>query len=138
MTSPADQPFPPRFGAQASADGDDDEVARAGVPLAAGADIAGSDDVIEALRTVYDPEIPVNIYDLGLVYRLDLTETGDVDIDMTLTAPACPVAGEMPGRVADAVADVSGIGRVTVHLVWDPPWSQERMSEDARLALGLF
>ena len=105
--------------------------------------------VIDALRTVYDPEIPLNIYDLGLIYRLDVAEEdGSVSIDMTLTAPGCQsvkrakpsasVAGAMPGAVADAVAAVDGIGEVEVRLVWEPPWSQDRMTEDARLALDLF
>lgn len=94
--------------------------------------------IIEALRTVNDPEIPVNLYDLGLIYRIDIADNGDVDIDMTLTAPACPVAGMMPVMVKDAVAAVEGVGEVQVELVWDPPWSQERMSEEALLQLGLL
>jgi FeS assembly SUF system protein len=94
--------------------------------------------IIEALRRVHDPEIPVNIYDLGLIYRIDIDSGGDVDIDMTLTAPACPVAGMMPVMVKDAVATVEGVGQVTVSLVWDPPWSQANMSDEARLQLGLM
>jgi FeS assembly SUF system protein len=94
--------------------------------------------VLHALRQVYDPEIPVNIYDLGLIYRLDVDERGQVDIDMTLTAPACPVAGSMPGLVAEAVKAVGGVADARVNLVWDPPWSQERMSEEAMLQLGLL
>lgn len=94
--------------------------------------------IIEALRTVHDPEIPVNIYDLGLIYRIDIAENGDVEIDMTLTAPACPVAGMMPPMVEDAVKGVEGVGEVKVQLVWDPPWSQQRMTEEARLQLGLM
>lgn len=82
--------------------------------------------------------IPVNIYDLGLIYRLDIGKDGNVSIDMTLTAPACPVAGTMPGTVAEAVAAVAGVGEVEVELVWEPPWSQDRMTEDARLALDLL
>jgi FeS assembly SUF system protein len=93
--------------------------------------------VADALRTVHDPEIPVNIYDLGLVYRLDIAENGNVAIDMTLTAPACPVAGTMPGLVADAVAAVPGVGEVVVTLVWDPPWTPDRMSDDARMVLDI-
>lgn len=99
---------------------------------------ATEDEVIAALRTVYDPEIPVNLYDLGLIYDLKIAADGSVNIDMSLTAPGCPVAGEMPGMVARAVAEVPGAGVVTVRLVWDPPWSPDRMSEDARLALGMF
>lgn len=113
--------------------------ATAGAPLdpAEGA-VAGEDAVIEALRTVYDPEIPVNLYDLGLIYTIDVAKDGSVSIEMSLTAPGCPVAGEMPGMVAEAVAAVTGVGEVSVHLVWDPPWSPECMSEDARLALGMI
>ena len=113
-------------------------VAYAGSPLPEGRGIASSEAVIDALRTVYDPEIPLNIYDLGLIYRLDVAADGSVAIDMTLTAPGCPVAGAMPGAVADAVAAVDGVGEVEVRLVWEPPWSQDRMTEDARLALDLF
>lgn len=93
--------------------------------------------VIAALRTVYDPEIPVNIYDLGLIYGLDIDEAGDVDVRMTLTAPGCPVAQTFPQTVEDAVRSVPGVNDATVELVWDPPWSQERMTEAARLELGL-
>ena len=93
--------------------------------------------VEEALKSVHDPEIPVNIFDLGLIYEVDRQESGDVYITMSLTAPGCPVAGEMPGQVAEAVAAVSGVGEVTVELVWDPAWTPERMSEDAKLALDL-
>ena len=91
--------------------------------------------VITALKTVKDPEIPVNIYDLGLIYDVVRHENGNVDINMSLTAPGCPVAGEMPAQVADAVAGVDGAGRVAVTLVWEPAWTPERMSEDAKLAL---
>jgi FeS assembly SUF system protein len=94
--------------------------------------------IIEALRGVHDPEIPVNIYDLGLIYKIDIAPTGDVAIDMTLTAPACPVAGMMPVMVKDAVAVVEGVGEVTVDIVWDPPWSTELMSDEAKLDLGLM
>jgi FeS assembly SUF system protein len=94
--------------------------------------------IIDALRKVYDPEIPVNIYDLGLIYGIDIAANGDCHIDMTLTAPACPVAGMMPGMVRDAVAQVEGVGEVQVDLVWDPPWSQDKMSEEAMLQLGMM
>jgi len=94
--------------------------------------------VIEALQSVYDPEIPVNIYELGLIYALDLDPDGLADIKMTLTAPACPVAGVLPQEVADKVASVAGISQARVELVWDPPWSMERMSEAAKLELGFF
>ncbi|WER49046.1 SUF system Fe-S cluster assembly protein [Cupriavidus sp. WKF15] len=95
--------------------------------------------VIAALRTVYDPEIPVNIYDLGLVYQLSADEaSGKVGIRMTLTAPGCPVAQAFPSVVQEAVMEASGVNEVEVELVWDPPWSRARMSEAARLELGLI
>jgi FeS assembly SUF system protein len=94
--------------------------------------------IIEQLRQVFDPEIPVNIYDLGLIYRIDIASNGDVNIDMTLTAPACPVAGMMPAMVEDAAKKVEGVGRVKVELVWDPPWTQDKMTDEARLELGMM
>ena len=115
-----------------------DFTASAGEPLPAGAKVAGEESVVAALRTVHDPEIPVNIYDLGLIYALKIDARGGVRIDMSLTAPGCPVAGEMPGQVANAVAAVEGIGEVEVTLVWEPGWTPERMTEDARLALGMI
>ncbi|HET7549073.1 MAG TPA: SUF system Fe-S cluster assembly protein [Usitatibacter sp.] len=96
------------------------------------------DNVIAALRTVYDPEIPINIYDLGLVYEIDLKPEGRVDIRMTLTAPACPVAGEMPGVVEDRVMQVPDVSEVRVDLVWEPPWTRDMLSEEAKLQLGLL
>ena len=96
------------------------------------------DSVVEACRTVYDPEIPVNIYDLGLVYTVDISQDGDVDIVMTLTAPGCPVAGEMPGWVAEAVEPLPGVRTVEVGLTWEPPWGMEMMSDEARLELGFM
>ncbi len=95
------------------------------------------EQVIGALKRVYDPEIPINIYDLGLVYKLTVTEAGQVEVVMTLTAPNCPVAGEMPGNVERAVRRVDGVTDVKVELTFDPPWSKEKMSEAAQLALGL-
>ncbi len=94
--------------------------------------------VIDALRNIHDPEIPVNIYDLGLIYDIDVDDDGRAAIRMTLTAPACPVAGILPGQVEQAAKAVEGISDATVELVWDPPWSQERMSEEARLQLGML
>lgn len=95
--------------------------------------------VIEALRTVYDPEIPVNIYDLGLIYELDVdAASGKVHIRMTLTAPGCPVAQTFPATVESAVGEVQGVSEAKVELVWEPPWSQDRMSEAARLELGML
>jgi FeS assembly SUF system protein len=96
------------------------------------------DKVIDALRTVYDPEIPVNIYELGLIYDIAIDAAGEVAIEMTLTAPACPVAGTMPGTVQEAVSAVPGVSKVEVELVWDPPWDQSRMSEAAQLELGFL
>jgi len=93
--------------------------------------------IVAALRSVHDPEIPVNIFDLGLIYRIDIGPTGNVEIDMTLTAPACPVAGTLPRIVEDAVRQVEGVGDVRVDLVWDPPWTQARMTEEALLELGM-
>lgn len=93
-------------------------------------------DLISALKTVYDPEIPVDIYELGLIYKVDLDDDRNLTIDMTLTAPGCPVAGEMPGWVESAARGVEGIQDVTVNMVFDPPWSADRMSEEAQVALN--
>ena len=93
---------------------------------------------IEALCTVYDPEIPVNIYDLGLIYRLEVDAQGRVEVDMTLTAPACPVAGTLPHEVGRVIDAVPGVTDATVRLVWQPPWNQERMSDEAKFQLGLL
>ncbi len=95
-------------------------------------------DIIAALKTVYDPEIPVDIYELGLVYRIDIADNRNVAIDMTLTAPGCPVAGEMPGWVENAVGAVPGVGQVSVEMVFVPPWSTDRMSDEARVALDWY
>lgn len=94
--------------------------------------------VIAALKTVFDPEIPVNIYDLGLIYDIAIDELQQVHIQMTLTSPGCPVAQTFPGTVEQAVNQVEGVHECTVELVWEPPWTQERMSEVARLELGIF
>ena len=94
--------------------------------------------IIEKLRTIFDPEIPVNIYDLGLIYELDVSATGVVHVRMTLTAPNCPVAEGFPDVVQDAIWLVDGVEEVNVELVWDPPWSKARMSESARLQLGML
>jgi FeS assembly SUF system protein len=96
------------------------------------------DEIIGALKCVYDPEIPVDIYELGLIYGLDIEPEGHVHIDMTLTAPGCPVAGSMPGMVKSAVEQVPGVRSCEVELVWEPPWTPERMSEGARLQLGFM
>lgn len=97
-----------------------------------------TDKLIEKLKTVYDPEIPVDIYELGLIYRVDVSDDKDVVIDMTLTAPGCPVAGDMPGWVEDAVAEIPEVRSVKVDLVFDPPWEPSRMSDEAKLQLNMF
>lgn len=96
------------------------------------------EQVVEACRSVFDPEIPVNIYDLGLVYTIEINEASEVDITMTLTAPGCPVAGEMPGWIAEAVEPLPGVKHVNVALTWEPPWGMEMMSDEARLELGFM
>jgi FeS assembly SUF system protein len=95
-------------------------------------------DLVAALKTVFDPEIPVDIYELGLIYRVDIDAERNVEADMTLTAPGCPVAGEMPAWVEDAISSVPGVGQVKVNLVFDPPWDMSRMSEEARVTLNMF
>lgn len=95
-------------------------------------------DIVAAIKTVYDPEIPADIYELGLIYKIEMDDERNVDVLMTLTAPGCPVAGEMPIWVENAVASVPGVGRVAVELTFDPPWTQDRMSDEARLALNMF
>jgi FeS assembly SUF system protein len=97
-----------------------------------------TDDITAALKTVYDPEIPVDIYELGLVYKVDIEDDRQVKIDMTLTAPGCPVAGDMPGWVENAVSAVPGVSGVKVNLVFDPPWDHSRMSDEARVALNMW
>ena len=94
--------------------------------------------VLDAIATVYDPEIPVNIYELGLIYAVDINDAGDVKVEMTLTAPACPSAQELPEMVRSAVLGVPGVKNVTVDTVWDPPWDPSRMSEEARLSLNMY
>ena len=97
-----------------------------------------TDDLIDKLKTVYDPEIPVDIYELGLIYKVDVSDDKDVVVDMTLTAPGCPVAGEMPEWVRDAVMSIEGVRSCNVNLTFDPPWDQSRMSDEARLQLNMF
>jgi FeS assembly SUF system protein len=96
------------------------------------------DAVVDACRTVFDPEIPVNIYDLGLVYTIEISTENEVEVMMTLTAPGCPVAGEMPGWVADAVGPLAGVKQVNVNMTFDPPWGMEMMSDEAKLELGFM
>ncbi|MEE3625606.1 SUF system Fe-S cluster assembly protein [Nitrospirillum sp. BR 11752] len=128
--SGAERPIAPDVTLQAPATIPDEDKLPPDAPLA--------DRVTEALRTVYDPEIPVNIYELGLIYRCDIDADGLVEIDMTLTAPGCPVAGEMPGQVQGVVASVDGVKDVTVNLVWEPAWNPSLMSDEARVALNMF
>ena len=94
--------------------------------------------IVTAIRGIFDPEISVNIYDLGLIYKIDINEKNDVSIEMTLTAAACPVAGTLPGQVESVVSSLDGVNSATVSLVWEPPWSREMMSDEAKLALGLL
>jgi FeS assembly SUF system protein len=94
--------------------------------------------LVVALKTVYDPEIPVDIYELGLIYKVDVADNKDVTVDMTLTAPGCPVAGEMPEMVKSALEGVEGIGTVSVNMVFEPPWTPEKMSEEAKLELNMY
>jgi FeS assembly SUF system protein len=97
-----------------------------------------TDDIIAALKTVYDPEIPADIYELGLIYRIDLADDRAVTVDMTLTTPNCPSAQELPTMVENAVASVAGVGGVKVNIVWDPPWDPSRMSDEARTTLNMW
>ena len=97
-----------------------------------------TDQLIEKLKTVFDPEIPVDIYELGLIYKVDVSDNRDVLVEMTLTAPGCPVAGDMPGWVQEAIEQIPDVGKVTVELVFDPPWDPSRMSDEAKLQLNMF
>jgi FeS assembly SUF system protein len=124
--------------------------AQADVPLAPGADAGNgpalpeaevarlTDDIVAALKTVYDPEIPADIYELGLIYKIDLADDRAVTVDMTLTTPNCPSAQELPIMVENAVASVPGVGEVKVNIVWDPPWDQSRMTDEARSVLNMW
>lgn len=115
-----------------------DYVAKAGTKLNSGEPKASRDSVIEALKTVSDPEIMINIWDMGLVYKIDQKENGDVYIEMTVTSPMCPVAGVLPQQAADAVALVAGVGEVEVKIVWEPAWTLENLSEEAKEMFELF
>ena len=139
MTDAMDRPFP-MFHEMDMPGGDPTEFrARRGAPLPDGETVGTKEQAVAALKTVYDPEIPVDIYELGLIYEIDINENdGSVFVEMTLTAPGCPVAGEMPGMAADALVMVPGFGEIEVVLVFDPPWTPERMSDEARVALDWF
>ena len=115
-----------------------DYKAFAGTPLEAHQTQASMYDIVEAIKTVSDPEIMINVYDLGLIYKITQQENGDINIDMTLTAPTCPVAGILPQEVADAVAKTDGVGKVEVKIVWEPAWSIDRLSEEAKAMLDMF
>ena len=116
----------------------EDFVATAGVPLQPGMPVASEETVVEALRTVYDPEIPVNIYELGLIYTIDISPENEVKIIMTLTAPGCPAAVTLPAEVQGKVKSIDGVTDARVDIVWEPPWDKDRMSEAAKLQLGIF
>ena len=121
----------------------DDELpvykAYSGIKLEDGVEKAKMLDIVDAIKTVFDPEIPINVYDLGLIYKINQNDdNGDIHIDMSLTAPGCPVAGVLPQQVADAVALVNGVGEVEVEVVWEPAWTLERLSEEARMMLEMI
>ena len=141
-SSPKDEDWSDDFAdasAEAEAMGSENLVARVGLPIQLGFPPLENDEpIVEALRQVHDPEIPINIYDLGLIYDILRSRDGDVKIRMTLTAPGCPVVGELPVEVAETVSQVRGVGVVEVYMVWDPPWSPDCMSEAARILLDCF
>lgn len=116
----------------------EDFKACSGKSLPQGQALAKMTDIIDAIKTVSDPEIMINVYDLGLIYKIDQADNGDLKIEMTLTAPACPVAGVLPQQVADAAAKVSGVGNTEVRVVWEPAWSLDRLSDDAKEMLEMF
>jgi FeS assembly SUF system protein len=132
MTDKSDETSPERTGAAAAS------------PVTVGAALPAeevgrmTDDIIAALKTVFDPEIPADIYELGLIYRVEIEDDRSVKVDMTLTTPNCPAAGELPGMVENAVASVAGVGPVAVNVIWEPPWDPSRMSDEARLVLNMW
>lgn len=113
-------------------------VAYAGNSLAEGQEKARMFDIVEAIKTVSDPEIPINVYDMGLIYKIDQNDAGDLYIEMTLTAPTCPIAGVLPQQVADAAAQTQGVGKVEVKLVWEPAWTPDKMTDEAKEMLELI
>lgn len=113
-------------------------VAYAGTELTQGAEKAKMFDIVEKIRTISDPEIPLNVYDMGLIYKIDQRDNGDIYIEMTVTAPTCPIAGELPQQVADALTEVAGTGRIEVKIVWEPVWTPERMTDEAKEMLELI
>jgi FeS assembly SUF system protein len=128
---------PPPTQAEASADRPGAEASAFSPSTPAGAAVF-RDNIVAALRTIYDPEVPVNIYDLGLIYNLDIDGDGRVDIQMTLTTPGCPVAASFPDTVEQRIYEVPGVQEVRVELVWDPPWTMDRLTEETKLELGLL
>ena len=126
VTKPASEPAAEAAPATAAATLPQDEIARL------------TDDIVASLKTVYDPEIPADIYELGLIYKIDIADDRKVAIDMTLTTPNCPSAQELPAMVENAVASVPGVGPVEVNVVWDPPWEPSRMSDEARVVLNMW
>ena len=131
-----DQPIEMKVGEDGRVEISDEIAAQSAIPRAELARM--TDDIIAALKTVYDPEIPADIYEIGLIYRIDIEDDRTVKIEMTLTAPGCPVAGEMPGWVENAVRGVEGVMDVEVAMTFDPPWTPDRMSEEAQVALGWY
>ena len=113
-------------------------IAKAGKKNNISTKLINKSEVVESLKSIYDPELPVNIYDLGLIYDIRLIDKNDLKIKMSLTAPGCPVAGEMPGQVANTLAKIQNVGLIEVELVWEPAWTKDRMSEDAKLALDIY
>jgi FeS assembly SUF system protein len=134
----SDDPNKPAVAAGSSAEAPLAPAAAAPSALPEGELARMTDDVIAALKTVYDPEIPSDIYELGLIYKIDIADDRAVTIDMTLTTPNCPSAQELPTMVENAVASVSGVGEVKVNIVWDPPWDPSRMSDEARAMLNMW
>lgn len=112
--------------------------AYAGEKLLNGTAKAAIENIIEQIRSVYDPEIPINVYDMGLIYKIGQNDEGDVYVEMTLTAPTCPIAGVLPQQVADAIAQTNGVGKVEVKLVWEPAWTPDKMTEEAKAMLELL
>lgn len=113
-------------------------IAYAGTELNKNSEKAKMFDIVEKIRTVSDPEIPLNVYDMGLIYKIDQSDNGDIYIEMTVTAPTCPIAGELPQQVADAVSEVAGVGKIKVKIVWEPAWTPDRMTDEAKEMLELI
>ena len=115
-----------------------DFIAYAGKTLESGVSKAKMIDIVEQIRTVSDPEIPINVYDMGLIYKIDQKDDGDIYVEMTLTAPTCPIAGVLPQQVADAIALIAGVGKIAVKLVWEPAWTPDKLTDEAKEILELL